>query len=636
MKLLDIVKKDNLSKQDVELTLEEYLNLAKKDATVYDSPAQRMLRAIGGPEVILTEKDPKLSRIFLNKPIKNYHPFVEFFGLEEVFEKIVDYLKHAAQGLEESKQILYLLGPVGGAKSSIAHILRVVFESVPFYEIKGSPVHDHPLSLFDKNLHGAMLEKEFKIPKSKLGSIKSKWLVKRIEELGGDISQLKIVKRYPSMQNIVASARTEPGDETNQDISTLVGKMNVRLLNKLSQDDPDAYLYSGALNVSNQGILEFVEMFKAPIKLLHPLLCATQDKMYSPTEGIGSLPYDGIILAHSNESEWSQFKSDPKNEAFIDRVYIVKVPYVLRFDEEIKVYQKLIKNSELRDAPIAPKTLEFLAKFFVLSRLKRPENSKVMSKLLTYNGESLKGVDKNAKSLLEYKDDAGVDEGMSGLSTRFAYKVLSKTFNFDPEEIGANPIHLMYVLQAHLKQEHLNEDQELILNDYLDALEQEYIADLAEDIQKAFTNSSGFCQNIFDNYLALADAWLEERSYLDPDTGATLDLDEINDELEHLEGAAELTSSKQFRQDVVTYAYKHKSKHGENPAWDAYAKIKDVIKSKVLVNLDEMLPVLVSGKHKNDDDYKKHTEFVNRMQDLGYTARQTKVVVEYYRRVRKS
>ncbi|GAM68808.1 serine protein kinase [Vibrio sp. JCM 19236] len=163
--------------------------------------------------------------------------------------------------------------------------------------------------------------------------------------------------------------------------------------------------------------MEFVEMFKAPIKVLHPLLTATQEGNFNGTEGLSALPFDGMILAHSNESEWQTFRNNKNNEAFLDRVYIVKVPYCLRVSEEVKIYEKLLDSSELSNAPCAPSTLDMLAQFSILSRLKDPENSSVFSKMRVYDGETLKDTDPKAKSHQEYKDFAGVDEGMSGLST---------------------------------------------------------------------------------------------------------------------------------------------------------------------------------------------------------------------------
>ena len=439
--------------REEEMSIDEYLELCRSDASAYATAAERMLMAIGEPELIDTRLDPRLSRIFSNKVLKLYPAFRDFYGMEEVIEHIVSYFRHAAQGLEEKKQILYLLGPVGGGKSSLAEKLKSLIEHVPFYAIKGSPVHESPLGLFSAEEDGALLEDDYGIPRRYLYTIMSPWAVKRLHEHNGDITKFRVVKVRPSVLRQVAVAKTEPGDENNQDISSLVGKIDIRKLEQYSQDDPDAYSYSGGLCLANRGLLEFVEMFKAPIKVLHPLLTATQEQNYKGTEGFGAIPFDGVVMAHSNESEWVSFKNNKNNEAFLDRIYTVKVPYCLRLTDEIKIYDKLLVNSSLSDAPCAPDTLKMMAQFAILSRLKEPENSSIYSKMRVYDGENLKDTDPKAKSYQEYRDYAGVDEGMTGLSTRFAFKVLSKVFNFDHREVAANPVHLMYVLEQQIERD---------------------------------------------------------------------------------------------------------------------------------------------------------------------------------------
>ena len=262
--------------REEEMSLQEYLDLCRDDPSAYATAAERLLLAIGEPEFIDTRDDPRMSRIFSNKVLKRYPAFPEFYGMEEAIENIVSYFRHAAQGLEEKKQILYLLGPVGGGKSSLAERLKSLMEHVPFYAIKDSPVHESPLGLFKPQEDGKLLQDDFGIPARYLNTIMSPWAVKRLHEYGGDITKFRVVKLRPSVLRQIAVAKTEPGDENNQDISSLVGKVDIRKLEAHSQDDPDAYSYSGGLCLANRGLLEFVEMFKAPIKVLHPLLTATQ------------------------------------------------------------------------------------------------------------------------------------------------------------------------------------------------------------------------------------------------------------------------------------------------------------------------------------------------------------------------
>jgi len=639
MSIFDRYQDRYIAKQEDELSLEEYLQLCKDDPTVYANAAERMLMAIGEPKVIDTAKDPRQSRIFSNKLIKQYPAFKDFYGMEDAIEHIVSYFKHAAQGLEERKQIIYLLGPVGGGKSSLAEKLKSLIQQVPFYAIKDSPIQESPLGLFNPEEDAQILEEDYGIPRRYLKGIMSPWAVKRLHEFGGDITKFKVVKVYPSVLDQIAVAKTEPGDENNQDISSLVGKVDIRKLEEFSQDDTDAYSYSGGLCRANQGMLEFVEMFKAPIKVLHPLLTATQEGNYNGTEGLSAIPYDGIILAHSNESEWQTFKNNKTNEAFIDRVFIVKVPYCKRVTEEVHIYEKLLENSSLNNSPCAPDTLTMLAQFSVLSRLREPENSSVYSKMKVYDGENLKDTDPKAKSHQEYKDSAGVDEGMDGLSTRFAFKILSKVFNFDPEEVAANPVHLLYVLEQEIEQQQFPpETHEKLLKYIKEFLAPKYIEFLGKEVQTAYLESySEYGQNIFDRYVTYADFWIQDQEYRDPDTGDILDRVAINEELEKIEKPAGIANPKDFRNEIVNFVLRARANNaGNNPSWSSYEKMRLVIEKKMFSNTEDLLPVISFNAKASSEDQKKHNEFVDRMIERGYTEKQVRLLCEWYIRVRKS
>jgi serine protein kinase len=219
--IFDSYKEQYLKARNEEMSLFDYLALCKKDPMTYASPAERMLAAIGEPEVIDTRNDARLSRIFSNRVIRRYPAFKEFFGMEDVIAQVVAFFKHAAQGLEERKQVLYLLGPVGGSKSSIAEKLKSLMEAHPIYALEGSPINESPLGLFNPDRDGPMIEKEFGIPRRYLTGVASPWAVKRLAEYEGDITKFKVVKVQPSVLKQVAITKTEPGDENNQDISSL-------------------------------------------------------------------------------------------------------------------------------------------------------------------------------------------------------------------------------------------------------------------------------------------------------------------------------------------------------------------------------------------------------------------------------
>jgi len=625
--------------QDEELSLDEYLDLCRKDPGAYATAAERMLAAIGEPELVDTRHDPRLSRIFANRIIKRYPAFAEFYGMEDAISQIVAFFRHAAQGLEERKQILYLLGPVGGGKSSIAERLKQLMELQPVYALKGSPVNESPLGLFAPEQYGDVLESEYGIPRRYLTGIMSPWAIKRLKEFGGDVSQFRVVRSQPSVLKQVAVAKTEPGDENNQDISSLVGKVDIRKLDRYAQDDPDAYSYSGGLCLANQGLLEFVEMFKAPIKMLHPLLTATQEGNYKGTEGFSAIPFGGIILAHSNESEWQSFRNNRNNEAFLDRIYIVKVPYCLQQSEEVKIYQKLLRNSALSNSPCAPGTLDMMAQFSVLSRLKEPENSSIYSKMRVYDGESLKDTDPRAKSYQEYREYAGLDEGMTGVSTRFAFKVLSSVFNYDQTEVAANPVHLMYVLEQRIAREDYPDETKRKYLEFIKGwLAPRYAEFIGKEIQTAYLESySEYGQNLFDRYVIYADCWLQDEEYRDPDTGEIFDRAALNNELEKIEKPAGIANPKDFRNEVVNFVLRARANNaGRNPPWNTYEKLREVIEKKMFSSTEDLLPVISFSAKSSADDQKKHQNFVERMVAKGYTEKQVRLLSEWYLRVQKS
>ncbi|RJQ34648.1 PrkA family serine protein kinase [Candidatus Parcubacteria bacterium] len=631
------------NRREVEYSLEDYLRACSDDPSFYAGAAERMLKAIGESVMVDTSQDPRLGRIFMNRTMKVYPAFEDFYGMEETIERIVGFFRHAAQGLEERKQVLYLLGPVGGGKSSLAERLKMLMEKEPIFVLKAgneiSPVFESPLGLFDPVTLGDELEQRYGIPKRRLTGLISPWAVKRLEEFNGDITKFTVIRLIPSRLKQICVAKTEPGDENNQDVASLVGKVDIRKLEMYSQSDPDAYSFSGGLNRTTQGLMEFVEMFKAPIKMLHPLLTATQEGNYAGTENIGGLPYQGIILAHSNESEWQSFKNNKNNEAFIDRICVIKVPYCLRSTEERKIYEKLLQNSELANASCAPSTLDILSRFCVLSRLKPHENSNLYSKMRVYDGESLKDTDPKAKSAQEYRDKAGVDEGMDGISTRFAFKVLSATFNFDTQEIAADPVHLMYVLEQSIWREQFPEEIEKKYLNFIKAeLAPRYAEFIGHEIQKAYLESySDFGQNLFDRYVAYADAWIEDQDYKDPDTGQLLNRELLNQELQKIEKPAGIANPKDFRNEVVKFALRARAANaGRNPSWTSYEKLREVIERKMFSQVEDLLPVISFGSKKDSETEKKHVDFVERMVDKGYTERQVRRLVEWYMRVNKA
>jgi serine protein kinase len=256
-----------------------------------------------------------------------------------------------------------------------------------------------------------------------------------------------------------------------------------------------------------------------------------------------------------------------------------------------------------------------------------------------YYGENLKDTDPKAKSVQEYRDYAGVDEGMSGISTRFAFKILSQVFNFDHSEVAANPVHLLYVLEKQIVREHLPQE---VQDRYLGFLKQylapRYAEFIGKELQTAYLESyAEYGQNIFDRYVTYADYWIQDQDYRDPDTGEMMDRSSLNGELEKIEKPAGISNPKDFRNEIVNFVLRARANNnGANPRWTSYEKLRVVIEKKMFSNTEELLPVISFNAKASADEKKKHDQFVDRMVHKGYTPKQVRLLSEWYLRVRKS
>jgi len=280
-----------------------------------------------------------------------------------------------------------------------------------------------------------------------------------------------------------------------------------------------------------------------------------------------------------------------------------------------------------------------LAKFCVLTRLKEHENSNLFSKMRVYDGEKLRDTDPKAKTLQEYKDSAGVDEGMTGISTRFAYKTLSETFNFDHSEITADPVHLMYVMEQSIKREQFPDDVEKKYLEFIKAdLSPRYAEFIGKEIQTAYLESySEYGQNIFDRYVTYADCWIQDEDFRDPDTGEIFDRAALNTELEKIEKPAGIANPKDFRNEIVNFVLRARANNaGKNPTWSSYEKLREVIEKKMFSSTEDLLPVISFNAKASVEDQQKHSNFVARMVAKGYTEKQVRLLSEWYLRVQKS
>src|SRR5581483_9208258 len=366
-----IIKEDRAG-QESKLwrgTFLEYLELVREDPTLPKLAHARLHDTImrAGTSEIIESDDARVKRLYKDEPVKVYDFFNdEFFGIEKTVSQIVRYFHSAALKSEESRQVLYLMGPVGSGKSSLVEKLqRGLEESEPFYSVANSTMDEEPLQLIPRHLRKEF-EKMLGVHIEGDVSPVTRWRLDH--EFGGRYEDFPVELKHFSKRNRVGIGVVPPVDPNNQDTSVLIGSEDISKLDVYSEGDPRVLDLNGALNVGNRGIVEFIEVFKNETEYLHAMITATQEKVIPAPGRHGMVYVDTTILAHSNEAEWQKFKADHTNEAILDRIVVVKVPYNLRLSEEVKIYQKIIRNSDFR-AHVAPHTLELASMYAILSRL---------------------------------------------------------------------------------------------------------------------------------------------------------------------------------------------------------------------------------------------------------------------------
>lgn len=616
------------------LTVEEYLEEAKVNPSVYATPHQRLLTAIGEPTIIDTSQHENLNIIFGSQKIRTYAAFSGHFGIYADIDMFVNgYLVPAAQGLEARKQIVLFEGHVGCGKSTFVERCKQLFETQPMYILATtdgvlSPLNDNPLGLFLKQKKEIL--EAYGIHSRFFPAVLSPWAIKRLREYGGDITKFRVVKVFPSESQQLGIAKTEPLDDNNADISTLIGKAGLRKLQMFDENDPDVYNYTGGLCIANRGILEMAEIYKTNIKTLGPLLDGTTMQSYQPLENIGSFPFDGIILAHCNKSEASKFRADKKNEALVDRTRRILFHYPLQWSEDVKILDKFTGSADLKDKPIAPRTKEFLSKFAIMTRIEELEESNLWSKMRVYNGENIKSEDTKALPYTEYKALASQNEGTDGVSTRQLFTVLADTYNTIVGETSADVVTLFKVLKKHIVEAQYDPALETKYMDIVEnILEPKYLEEITPELQRAYIENSGFAQAKFDNYVQLARAYVQNKDYPDPETGVLMDRDSIHRKLQELEKLAGIPSYESFRNDIVIYVLEQQAA-GKKVVWSSYKKLAQVIEKSVFKDMRDILPIISFTAKQSKDDEAAHKKFLNNMTELGYTPSQIKRLVAFY------
>ena len=620
--------REQRQQQQWQGTFLEYLELVKADPGLAKSAHRRIHDMIidAGVSELNPENDPRVQRIYGDEPIKVYNFFKEeFFGMERTLDKIVRYFHSAAMGGEECRQVLYLMGPVGSGKSSLVdRLIRGLEELPPIYAIDGDPMQGDPLTLVPRHLRPAFEEMlGVKIE----GDLNPVTRYRLLNEFGGRYEEMPVRTMSFSKRARRGIGVVPPVDPNNQDTSVLIGSEDISKLDRYSEGDPRILELNGAFNVGNRGMVEFIEVFKNETEYLHTMITATQERFVPAPGRHGTVYVDTCIVAHSNEAEWQKFKADHTNEAILDRIVVVRVPYNLRLSEEVKIYEKFLRRSKF-DAHIAPYTLEIASMFAILTRLEPTAKCDLMTKLRLYNGEEVieKGRTKKL-SARELQDDIK-REGMFGISTRFIMKALDNALSQNPTSI--HPISVREALIAMVREADLAEDVRKQYLEFLqDTLHKAYLEMLEKDITRAFIYSyKEQAETLFQNYLDHAEAYVTKSKVRDPNTREELQPDEaflksIEEQIAIIGSAAD-----GFRQEVIAYLWAA-TRRGERISYIAYEPLKEAIERKLMNSVRELSRIITKARTRDEEQQQKYDAMVQNLIENGYPEDSIDTILKY-------
>src|SRR6202046_5463212 len=627
-----VIKRDRAARESKQWrgTLLEYLEIVKANPLMTKLSHARIYDMIitQGTRDIQESDDPRTRRLYKDEPIKVYNFFSdEFFGIEMTITHIVLYFHSASLKGEESRQVLYLMGPVGSGKSSLVErVQRGLEQALPVYAIEGCPMNEEPLHLIPRHLRR---EFEKMLGVHIEGDLCPVCRYRLRQEFGQRYEEFPVATRSFSKRNRVGVGVVPPVDPNNQDTSVLIGSEDISKLDQYSEGDPRVLELNGALNVGNRGIVEFIEVFKNETEYLHAMITATQEKVIPAPGRHGMVYVDTCIVAHSNEAEWQKFKADHTNEAILDRIVVVKVPYNLRLSEEVKIYQKIIKNSDFR-AHVAPHTLELASMYAILSRLEPTSKCDLMTKLRLYNGEEVVEKGRTKKiDVQELKEDTK-REGMSGISTRFIMKVLDNALSGNVTGNRINPLNVREALISMTKEGDLPDDTRKQYLEFLqDTLHKEYLDLLEKEITRAFVYSyQEQAESLFQNYLDHAEAYVNKTRVRDRNTNEELSPDEgflksIEEQIAIIGSAAE-----GFRQEVIAYLWAT-SRRGAEVRYRGSEPLKEAIEKKLMTSVRDISRIITKARTRDEEQTEKYGSMVKNLLEHGYCESCVDVVLKY-------
>ena len=600
-------------------TLMDYVELVEKDPSLVKTAHQRLNEALTEHgSYVMPDSDPRKHKIFDGENLKIHKYFEgEFFGMEKVLAKMMNFLDSASHRGEESRQVLLFMGPVGAGKSALTEHIKRALEGKKYYHLKGDPHRGEPLQLIPRSLRGDF-EKALSVKIE--GDISPVARHKLLNDLSGKYENFEVEETSFSQRARRGVGVVPPMDANSQDVSVLIGSVDISKLDKFAEDDPRALSLNGAFNVGNRGIVELVEVFKNEIEFLHTIITATQEKRVPSPGKSDMLHFDGVIIAHCNEAEWNRFQSEHTNEAILDRIVKVSVPYCLELNEEMKIYEKMLSKSDF-NAHIAPHTLKVASMFSVMSRLKPSAKCDPLTKMKIYNGEDI--LEKGRVKKVDIKDlrEEAKHEGMDGISTRFITKSLDHALS-NSEKNMVTPISIMDSLTKMVKEQITDEAFKKTCLELLQkTVRDEYLKILETEIAKAFVTAyEEQAQSLFNSYLDNAEAFVTRAKVKDKVTKE----ERLPDEefMKSIEENIGISGSAKdgFRGDVTAYMFA-KMRRGDKVDYKAYEPLREAIEAYLINSVKSFARIVTKSKSRDKEQQEKYGEMVGTMiRDYGYSA----------------
>jgi len=558
----------------------------------------------------------------------------ELFGVDEPLGRVVEYFKAAAAGSDVGRRLLLLLGPPSGGKSTIAILLKRGLEEYSrtdegaLYAVKGSPMHESPL-----NLIPASLRAEFRETYGvEISGELSPWARERLQrEYEGDYLRVPLERVFLAEATRVGVGTYAPHDPTTADIADLAGSVDLSKVAAVGDEgDPRAWSWSGAVYAASRGLLEMIEILKVKREFLYLLLTLTQEKNVKVSR-FPLIHLDETIIAHTNLAEFHKFLQEKENEALLDRMVIIKVPYALSFRDEARIYQKLVSGAPaFRDVHLDPHVLKLAAVFAILTRLHKPEREglDLSKKLRIYNDESIEGFAENEGERLRAE---APDEGLAGVSPRFVINAISNAITRSDTRSLTSMELLLALKDAIENDARMDAKQKKLWIDHLVVARKDfYNRWVKEDVHRAlFASFEEEAQQLLEKYLDEVEASLDQRQVTDPITGETRPADERF--LRSVEEKIKVSDSgkQSFRQEVVRKAMVA-FKAGEKFTLDSHARMHEAIEQYLFEERRDVLRLVTSAARPDDEARKKISSVQQRLVgEYGYDEHSAKEALNY-------